>query len=334
MINNVFWAIALSSICSVSAMSQHRSFDQFNFVKADSIAGIYPRHSLEDLSLLSKKLTSSLNSDPEKFRAIFKWVCLNITNDYYLYTTNKKKREELSGEQLRAWNKSFGTEVFKQLKSTYSTVCTGYAYLVTELSLRAGLSCETIDGYGRTAVSNIGGRGIPNHSWNAVRLDGQWYLADATWASGAIDQQQRAFVQQYNDTYFLTDPKQFIRNHYPLDVSRTFLETYPTLSEFLNGPLIYVNAIRQQIEPVDPPTFNISLKKGEDKQFIFRSPSKLKDELLLFIDQRRSMNHAVIGESADGYQYSITTSFKQRGTHAVHLVCNDQYLVSYQIYVE
>ena len=32
--------------------------------------------------------------------------------------------------------------------------------------------------------ANVGGTGVANHSWNAVQLNSNWYLCDATWSSG------------------------------------------------------------------------------------------------------------------------------------------------------
>jgi transglutaminase/protease-like cytokinesis protein 3 len=209
--------------------AQPPEFTDVDFSSADSVASLYPDHPLDNLPQLSHKLTSPFNTEPEKFRSLFKWVCDNIANDYELYAANKKKRETLSGAELEAWNKHIRTITFKTLLDNHTTVCTGYAYLIRELSRQAGLSCEIIDGYGRNVVSNIGGSGIVNHSWNAVRLDGKWYLCDATWASGGIDPQQKVFLPKYNNAYFLCDPGFFVRNHYPQDFKWTLMDNNPSL---------------------------------------------------------------------------------------------------------
>ena len=71
-----------------------------DFAKADSVAALYPDHSLRDLRTLSHKLTTSLSTEEEKFRALYKWVCDNIANDYSFYAINKSKREKLNQEEL------------------------------------------------------------------------------------------------------------------------------------------------------------------------------------------------------------------------------------------
>jgi uncharacterized protein (TIGR03000 family) len=39
------------------------------------------------------------------------------------------------------------------------------------------------------------------HAWNAVKLDGEWHLVDATWGAGGIKDKQ--FVKKFKDYYFL-----------------------------------------------------------------------------------------------------------------------------------
>jgi transglutaminase/protease-like cytokinesis protein 3 len=116
-----------------------------DFKKADSIAELYPSHSLKDLRSLADKLTAPLSTDTEKFRAIYKWICNNIDNDYILYQKNKRNRKRLkNSEELGEWNKKFRVRVFKTLLDDHRTVCTGYAYLVKELSFHAGLTAVII----------------------------------------------------------------------------------------------------------------------------------------------------------------------------------------------
>src|SRR5690606_27087132 len=101
-------------------------------------------------------------------------------------------------EGLKEWNRKSHPRVLQTLLRQHKTVCTGYAFLVKELAYHAGITCEVIDGYGRTPQANIEGDGIPNHSWNAVQLNNAWYLCDATWSSGTNDPQQAKFIKKYN----------------------------------------------------------------------------------------------------------------------------------------
>lgn len=225
---------------TVRLPAQIPAYKAATFYKADSVASLYPKHSLANLKSLADKLTQPFTTDIDKFRAIYSWVCTNIENDYGLYEKNTSRRKKLKDrpKELQQWNKKVNPRFFQKLVRQHQTVCTGYAYLVQELSFHAGLTCRIIDGYGRTSKTNVGGPGIANHSWNAIQLTDQWYLCDATWSSGAIDTEQKKFIQQFDDAYFLTPPSLFALNHYPLDSTWLLLKDKPTLQEFLHAPLV------------------------------------------------------------------------------------------------
>lgn len=237
---HVIALIILAGLTANSLFGQVTDFAQTNFSRADSLAHLYPDHSLVDIQSLAEKLTASLTTDIEKFRALYLWVCLNIDNDYTLYHLNKLRREKIKDhDALKRWNKEFHALMMEVMLEKKRTVCTGYAYLVRELALYAGLSCVRIDGYGRTSRKGMGMQAIPNHSWNAVRLHDKWYLCDPTWSSGAIDGQTKKFLKKYNDSYFLPDPLIFCQRHFPLDSTWLLLDEdkKPTLEEFLIRPL-------------------------------------------------------------------------------------------------
>ena len=125
--------------------AQLADFNSINFEKADAIALEYEDETLHNLPDLAYKLTSNLTTDAARFRAIFKWVCSNVANDYYLYSRNKRKRLRYKTDslQLKEWNDRFNKIVFEKLLSDRKTICTGYAYLIKELANLAG--------YGRLA---------------------------------------------------------------------------------------------------------------------------------------------------------------------------------------
>lgn len=322
---------------SGSLQAQRRSFADYDFRQADSVADLYPNHSLADLKHLADKLTKPLSTDEEKFRAIYRWVCNNIENDYGLYVKNKRKREKLKddSEALHQWNKKFAPQVFKKLLREQRTVCTGYAYLLRELSYHAGLNCKIIDGYGRTAHANIGGPGMANHSWNAVLLNNQWYLCDATWSSGVVDPQQANFIKQFSEGYFLADPALFVRNHYPLDTSWILQNDKPTLQEFLNGPLIYKGALNHQVSPLYPETFEVTATKGERLTFHFHLMKDQQIEKAALQIIRGSYTKSVYPEvqQDSNVGYFIDHTFKRKGNYVVHMLLDGDPVFTYSVKV-
>ena len=330
----LFSRVFVLTLCSVRLFAQPSDFQTTDFGKADSVAEVYAGHKLNNLKDLAEKLTAPLAKDEEKFRAIYVWVCKNIQSDYEFYRESKLKRERLIGNPsaLGQWEKEFSVRVFKKLVAEHKTVCTGYAYLVKELATCAGLTCVMINGYGRTAQANIGGMGIPNHSWNAIQLNSKWYLCDATWSSGAFNTEAGTFVKKYNNNYFLSAPDLFIRNHFPLDSAWMLLRDKPTLNEFLNRPLVYSSIYRNRISPVFPNTFEVIATKGETISFRFKRNSDT-----IFKKVELQINGVTvttnISQDASGL-YSLDRIFKSRGTYLVHVLFDADYAFTYSVRVK
>jgi transglutaminase/protease-like cytokinesis protein 3 len=313
------------------------SFTSIDYRKADSCAHALRGHALHDLAALSAKLTNGLNTEVEKFRAIFTWVAINIGNDRELFVMNKRKREKLGGnaEAVDAWNREMSARTMKTMIEQRRTVCTGYAYLVRKLSMHAGIQCEIIHGYGRTVESNIGGQGILNHSWNAVRLNNTWHLCDPTWASGAYDREKREVVSKYEPSYFLAAPELFVRNHYPVDTTWILLDQKPTLREFLDGPIIYVNAFRSDIHPQSPTTMHAPVKKGETVSVSFDGPNNLEKELWIMVGQKEIRTQAKTTSLKNGRtNYAIAHRFSSKGNYNVHIIGRDGPMVTWRLIVE
>lgn len=115
-------------------------------------------------------------------------------------------------------------------------LCSFYSY--------AGLHCEVILGYSKGAGykpgMNIAGNAFRN-SWTAVAIDGSWRIINVTWAArqvtGMKDDLPEMFTK-YDEFYFLTDPEDYIYQHYPDDSSWQLLEIPLPFSEFLNLPVV------------------------------------------------------------------------------------------------
>ncbi|HZY78190.1 MAG TPA: hypothetical protein VFE50_01610 [Cyclobacteriaceae bacterium] len=286
------------------------------FAKADSIVQLYPDHSIINLEILSHKLTDDLETQEGKFRSIFKWICSNISNDYVLAESNRRKRERLTGQELVAWNSKLTLMVQSKLMNSHATVCTGYAWLIREMSAYAGITSVMVDGYGRNAQSNIGKSSL-NHTWNAVQLNGKWFLCDATWSSGAVNTVNGEYIKRFDEAYFLPDPDYFIRNHYPLDVKWSLLEQPPTLVEFINRPLTYAGIFHHKVLPLTPQQFEIKVVRGETVSFHFDNPAS--KAIVLLVGSKKV--------NATSYK------FKRRGIYAVHVMTDGTPLFSYKVTV-
>ena len=227
---NLFLFLGFIFIHSLQA--QRIDFKAINFRKADSIAKEYKGEALFNVPLLVQKLTDSLDTEVERFRAIYYWVSHNIKGDYSMRYKNDSRRIRLQGnqEELLLWNQKFKKEVFERLIHKKETLCTGYAFLIKEMSKLAGLESEIIHGYSTTDPLKRDALEAPNHSWNAIKLNKKWYLCDATWSSGFIDMASRTFYFKFEDRYFLMEPSLFGKEHKPKNRKWELQDTMAQLS--------------------------------------------------------------------------------------------------------
>lgn len=83
------------------------------------------------------------------------------------------------------------------------TVCQGYALLTYEMMRQADIPVRIVEGTSRESA----------HTWNLVRIDGQWYHLDTTWNDPVPDTAGKVYYHYYN----LTDEQ--IRSDHQWDAS-------------------------------------------------------------------------------------------------------------------
>lgn len=304
------------------SFAQVSDFKEISFKKADSIALSYKDEKLTNLPELSYKLTSDLTTDVERFRAIFKWVSENIANDYNQYTRNKRKRSKLKNDSLKYndWNTYFRKFSFEKLLKENETICTGYAYLIQELSKYADIESEIVHGFARTSTTNIEKLTAPNHSWNAVKLDGKWYLCDPTWASGIQDPNTLKFIFKYNDGFFLSHPEVFAINHYPEDSKWFLLDNPPSFEEFLEAPILYGEAYTNYRNPSIPNKLFNTITKNETVVFEFQLQKPVSLDTINFLIDNGNETKTVKPKNANitDNKLTIKHTFRSKGYYDVH----------------
>ena len=314
--------------------AQLSDFGSINFKKADSIALVYKHEKLTNLPELSHNLTVNLTTDIERFRAIYIWVCQNISNDYFLYTRNHRKRQRFQNDslKLKEWNEQFTRISFQKLLKHNRAICTGYAYLVNELAKFADLECEIIQGYGKTSTIDIEKLTIPNHTWNAIKLNGKWYLCDATWASGIPNPETNKFKFEYNDGFFFSHPELFAINHFPVNSKWQLLQnTNPTFQDFLEAPILYNEAYNYLSNHLEPKIMHNKVDKGQKITFSYKLLEPVEsNSILLMIDNgfdtRTTHPNSVILENDN---LTLEHSFSKSGFYDVHLMIKNDLIATY-----
>jgi len=318
-----------------SAFTQVSDFKTIDFTKADNIAKLNEDSSLENLPLLAHNLTFKLTTDVEKFRAIYTWVCTNVSGDANQHNKVKRTREKFKNDSLSyiKWNDEYKKIAFKTLLKHKKTMCTGYAYLIKELCFIANIECEIIDGYARSIETNVEALETLNHSWNAVKLDNKWYLCDATWSSGYMINSS-LFIPDYNDGYFLTDPILFAKNHYPIQ-KKWLLDKTLINTKFVVEPIVYGETFKQKIIPISPKRLNTIIKKNEEITFNIKSLNDISTDKisLIHISGIYKKPYKIYDLKNENGLISFKYTFKQKGFYDVHLKIKNDIVATYTIEV-
>ncbi len=148
--------------------------------------------------------------------AIYKWIASNISYDNELRLSPKLQKEFYTSEE----------NVIKKVLERNMALCGGFAFLFKSLCEDVGVPAEVVHGFTKDYSGKIQKNKKPNHTWSAVKLNGQWQLLDITWAISYGSNNKT------DDFWFLTSPANFILSHFPEDRKWTLLGNSISFSEF------------------------------------------------------------------------------------------------------
>lgn len=196
-------ALIVLLICVNYSFSQriHSYPDVYLDSILEPVDALKKNKSLKEVAL---KLKLAESNELLQYSLIAKWV---VNNFYYSKTV-------------------IGAPLTATLKSR-KAVCMHYALMVDSLSKYCGLETAYISGY---ASSNLK---MELHAWNAVKIDGHFYLSDITWCDDEVGKRNKA-TDAMGRLYFLMEPDQFIITHFPL--KRSHKHVRYSWSKFKKGP--------------------------------------------------------------------------------------------------
>ncbi len=315
--------------------AQKTDFNHINFNKADAVADNYKNESLTHLPLLVYKLTHGFNTDAEKLRVIYYWICHNVENDY---NTGKKivgkgKKHRKNRDEFIAWNNNHKQKIIDKLFIQKKTVCTGYALLLREMCRLANIECEVINGYYKSPSFDVK-KPFVNHSWNAVRLNSKWYLCDATLASGYFDIDANKFIFQYNDGYFLTTPMLFVSNHFPEDKEWMLINDHTkNFTDFASHAFVYGKTFEHSIAPLYPQKLKntTEITKGVDFELKINDPTKINDLEIITSNGWRVLESSPKKYSYENGILKFNHKFAKKGLYDVHIKIANDIVTTYTI---
>lgn len=176
---------------------------------------------------LSLKITHGINNDSLKVRAIYEWITDNISYDVSLSAGVQTKTAEYYVE----------TQTSDKVINSKKAICMGYTNLFHELCAASKIKSYIVSGYSKNLATYTRKLffSAERHSWNAVKINGNWYLCDPTWGAGFIDMQTGTFNKQRNEEFYMCNGKTFIKRHIPLDPLWQLSDTPISLHEFRYG---------------------------------------------------------------------------------------------------
>lgn len=205
----------------------------FGFAQEDPFLEAFKKtkraYRFSSVQALTKKLVDGIENDSLKNVLITEWILKNIK-----YDTKKLNRNR---ESYLTANKT------KRHKKAHDP---GFTALYSKMLFYAGIENHIVSGHFRV---NDDYKYTPFyreiHSWNAVQINGTWYLNDITWAGGYLIKKERKFskimyslfgipflkykykyLQEKNPEYILSNPKMFAKTHFPHDPMWQLLD-YP-----------------------------------------------------------------------------------------------------------
>ncbi|MFK7906874.1 MAG: transglutaminase domain-containing protein [Chitinophagales bacterium] len=202
-----------------SLFTYGQSKDNLSFVHIDEHARKASSKVENGMSDLANYLAKPALNDFDKARSFYVWLTTNVTYDMQAYR-NGRRRINKSNE-----------DILKRKRA----VCFGYSKFFKALCDEVGLDSQVISGYSKGSLTSTPKLEEPDHAWNAVKLEGKWYLLDATWGAGVV-YRKSDFVHEFSDEYFLTSPEKLIVNHLPADPMWQLLPCAISTKDFKDSP--------------------------------------------------------------------------------------------------
>jgi len=197
------------------------------YYQLDEYARKTPKQYEKDVETLAHYLITPAKSEIEKVRLLFTWVATHINYDAEAFN---------SGNLIAS--------PAENVLQTKKAVCDGFGNLLKELCSSAGLESEKISGYSKGYSYHIGDKFKDmNHAWNAVKIDNQWRLFDATCARGYGTKKNGKLVStnKFNPYWFDVNPKELIFTHLHEESKWQLLKDSLTIEKFETLPYLRGN---------------------------------------------------------------------------------------------
>jgi hypothetical protein len=200
---------------------------------------------------------------------------------------------------------------------THLGVCAGYANLLVALGKVADVEIVYLTGQSRDQTGEISGS---YHAWNAARIEGAWYLIDATWNAGSVGTD--GFTARYRTDYLFTPPAVFRLGHLP---EHDAWQLAPVMSrgEYTRQPMLRPSFFAARLALLSPDRSQITVAR--QARFQIANPGG-QHMLVSYEQDGRKHRCTVSGERT----IEVTCDFSQPGTYEVGLFHNESQYGSFR----
>ncbi|MFD0965018.1 transglutaminase domain-containing protein [Pseudofulvibacter geojedonensis] len=209
-----------------------------DYSKVDAIVAKYPKK-FSSINDLAQKIKDDFTSEEDRVRAAYYWVSNNISYDFKYLDSGKTPYKSIPDDhqyssKLAKQKRKYANKCFSSKKA----ICEGYSLILNYIYKYLQIESIVIVGGTKQYTRKIGRvRSSSNHAWNAVRINNEWKLIDATWSTGNSRKVPNKF--DFSDEYFFTPPENFILTHYPDKKEWQFLKKTISKETFYYNPIFH-----------------------------------------------------------------------------------------------
>ena len=282
------------------------AYTQVNWEKYESIASL----SGSDHKDLAQSITDNFETEEDKAQAIYYWVTHNIKYDMKLFEKVKKSKGDKKKYSKQEIKEKELKEVKKTLKSKKG-ICQQYSRVFQYLCEAVGIQCTYIGGYAKSdpTKSGLGGK----HAWNAVDIDDNWHLVDATFGAGYTDDKKK-FHFKFDEVYFGANPEAFKMNHLPSQSKWQLSDEIMEKETYKKNTGIGSGYFKHELNMVLPEVHKVTAERGVPLVISFNSPKELKSLNVANMRKAKELA-ATFTKEGDRYTLIVNTDELKSGTY-------------------
>lgn len=292
--------------------SQNLDLKKFNYGRVDTIAINFPKKKYKNIQEIVYPLIEGIETEHEKFRAIFRWITENI--EY-----NRAAATVADADKIIRKNKA---------------VCQGFSNLLKEMCDLAKIPCEVVVGYTKTELRDINKKlGKTDHAWNTVTLYGKKYLVDVTWATSKYNVVNRKFIKEFDEHYYLTPPEKFVIDHFPKEAKYQLLDKVVKEKSFIRTPIYYPDFFHLGLREIYPYKGKFKWRKKKPLRIFIESPETEIKTAAVFSNYDTYIIPVEIKKGEKDKEFVIDHYFQKSGKHDFMVYLNGMLIVEYAIKV-